>query len=119
LFAIGHFAIGYLAGKASARILKVQLNMPLMFTASVIPDIDLLPRFLHHRGPTHSLITIIALTVPFLMLYRKTAVPYSVALASHSLIGDFFTGGTQLFWPRARLTTEPSFFRVVVNCVCN
>jgi membrane-bound metal-dependent hydrolase YbcI (DUF457 family) len=42
---------------------------------------------------------IIALTVPFLILYRKTAVPYSAALASHSLIGDFFTGGTQFFWP--------------------
>jgi membrane-bound metal-dependent hydrolase YbcI (DUF457 family) len=103
LFAIGHFAIGYLTAKASARKLKVQLNMPLLLTASVIPDIDLLLRFLQHRGPTHSLITIIALTVPFLILYRKTAVPYSLALASHSLIGDFFTGGTQLFWP---LSTE-------------
>jgi membrane-bound metal-dependent hydrolase YbcI (DUF457 family) len=103
LFAIGHFAIGYLTGKASARKLKVQLNMPLLLTASVIPDIDLLPRFLLHRGPTHSLITIIALTVPFLILNRKTAIPYSIALATHSLIGDFFTGGTQLFWP---LSTE-------------
>jgi len=103
LFAIGHFAIGYLTGKASARKLKVQLNMPLLLTASVIPDIDLLLGFLLHRGPTHSLITIIALTVPFLILYRKNAVPYSIALVSHSLIGDFFTGGIQLFWP---LSTE-------------
>jgi membrane-bound metal-dependent hydrolase YbcI (DUF457 family) len=103
LFAIGHLSIGYLAGKASARKLEVQLNMPLLLTASVIPDIDLLLRFLDHRGPTHSLITIFVLTVPFLILYRKTAVPYFVALASHSLIGDFFTGGTQLFWP---LSTE-------------
>jgi membrane-bound metal-dependent hydrolase YbcI (DUF457 family) len=99
LFAIGHFSLGYLAGKASARKLKVQLNMPLLLTASVIPDIDMLLRFLRHRGPTHSLIAIIALTIPLLILYRKTAVPYSVALASHSLIGDFFTGGSQLFWP--------------------
>lgn len=99
MFAIGHFAIGYLTGKASARKLKVQLNMPLLLTASVIPDIDLLLGFLLHRGPTHSLLTIIALMVPFLILYRKTAIPYSIALAAHSLIGDFFTGGTQLFWP--------------------
>jgi membrane-bound metal-dependent hydrolase YbcI (DUF457 family) len=103
LFAIGHFAIGYLTGKASARELKVQLNMPLLLTASVIPDIDLILGFLQHRGPTHSLITIIVLTVPLLLLYRKTAIPYSIALASHSLIGDFFTGGSQLFWP---LSTE-------------
>ena len=103
MFAIGHFAIGYLTGKASAKTLNVQLNMPLLLTASVIPDVDLFLRFIHHRGPTHSLITIIALTVPFLIYYRKTAVPYVIALASHSLIGDFFTDGTQLFWP---LSTE-------------
>ena len=99
MFAIGHFAIGYLTGKASAKTLNIQLNMPLLLTASVIPDVDLFLRFIHHRGPTHSLITIIALTVPFLIYYRKAAVPYAVALASHSLIGDFFTDGTQLFWP--------------------
>ncbi len=98
MFAIGHFAIGYLTGKASARTLKVQLNMPLLLTASVIPDVDLLLRFIHHRGPTHSLLTIMAITLPFLLYYRKAAVPYAIALASHSLIGDFFTGGTQLFW---------------------
>ena len=103
MFAIGHFAIGYLTGKASAKTLNVQLNMPLLLTASVIPDVDLFLRFIHHRGPTHSLITIIALTVPFLIYYRKTAVPYFIALASHSLIGDFLTDGTQLFWP---LSTE-------------
>jgi len=103
LFAIGHFAIGYLTEKASAKTLKVQLNMPLLLAASVIPDIDLLLRFIEHRGPTHSLVTIIALTVPFLIYYRKAAIPYTVALASHSLIGDLFTGGTQLFWP---LSTE-------------
>ncbi len=99
MFAIGHFAIGYLAAKASARPLKIQLNMPLLFTASVIPDVDLLLRFIHHRGPTHSLLTIIVISLPFLIYYRKAAVPYVIALTSHSLIGDFFTGGTQLFWP--------------------
>ncbi len=99
MFAIGHIAIGYLTGKASAAKLRVQLNMPLLLAASVAPDVDLLLRFLSHRGPTHSLITVIALTIPFLIVFKKTAVPYSIALASHSLIGDFFTGGTQLFWP--------------------
>jgi len=37
--------------------------------------------------------------VPFFFIYRKTAIPYFAALISHSLIGDFFTGGAQLFWP--------------------
>ena len=52
-----------------------------------------------HRGPTHSLITITALIIPFLIIYRKQAIPYYAAILSHSLIGDFFTGGTQLLWP--------------------
>jgi membrane-bound metal-dependent hydrolase YbcI (DUF457 family) len=36
---------------------------------------------------------------PFFFAYRKAAVPYFAAVVSHSLIGDFFTGGAQLFWP--------------------
>jgi membrane-bound metal-dependent hydrolase YbcI (DUF457 family) len=37
--------------------------------------------------------------IPFFVVYRKQAIPYFVALLSHILIGDFFTGGIQLFWP--------------------
>ena len=42
--------------------------------------------------------------IPFFIVYRKTAIPYFAALLSHSLIGDFFTGGTQLFWPFSTAT---------------
>ena len=98
MFAIGHFALGYLTGKAFAKQLNIPLNMTLLLTASVIPDVDLLLRFLDHRGPTHSLITIAVLMVPFLIYYGKAAIPYAIALASHSMIGDLI-GGTQLFWP--------------------
>ena len=65
----------------------------------ILPDIDLIFRFLAHRGPLHSLITAFVITIPFFFVYRKTVVPYVVALLSHSLIGDFFTGGAQLLWP--------------------
>ena len=75
------------------------MNLPLLLAASVLPDIDLALRFLMHRGPTHSLITITALMIPLLIIYRKQASPYYAALLSHSLIGDFFDGGTQLLWP--------------------
>lgn len=98
-FAIGHFALGYLSGKASSRLSKVKINLPLLLVVSVLPDIDLIFRFLQHRGPTHSLITFTVLMAPFFLIYRKRAVPYYVALLSHSLIGDFFTGGVELFWP--------------------
>ena len=52
-----------------------------------------------HRGPTHSLITITILMIPFFVVYRKQAIPYYAALLSHILIGDFFTGGVELLWP--------------------
>jgi membrane-bound metal-dependent hydrolase YbcI (DUF457 family) len=75
------------------------VNLPLLLAASVLPDIDLILSFLMHRGPTHSLITITVLMIPFFVVYRKQAIPYYAALLSHILIGDFFTGGVQLFWP--------------------
>ena len=98
MFAIGHFALGYLAGIISARKLHTSVNIPLLLTASVIPDIDLILIFLPHRGPTHSLITIAIFATPFLLIYRKNAIPYIAAVITHSLIGDLF-GGVQLIWP--------------------
>ena len=71
----------------------------MLLAASVLPDVDLLLRFLMHRGPTHSLITITVLMIPFFVAYRKQAIPYYAALLSHILIGDFFTGGVELLWP--------------------
>lgn len=88
-----------MAGKGSSKLVKVKLNLPLLFAASVLPDIDLLFRFLTHRGPTHSFITISVLMIPLFVIYRKKAIPYYAALLSHVLIGDFFTGGVELFWP--------------------
>jgi len=97
-------ALAYLLGKASAKLLKVSLNIPLILVLSVIPDIDIIFAFLLkseiHRGPTHSIITAILVFIPFFVLYRQKAMPYFVALASHSLIGDFLIGGQlQLLWP--------------------
>jgi membrane-bound metal-dependent hydrolase YbcI (DUF457 family) len=99
MFAIGHFGLGYLAGKVSSRFLKTEINLPLLLTASILPDVDLVLRFLIHRGPTHSLITESLIILPFLLVYKKAAFPYFAALISHPLIGDFFTGGAQLLWP--------------------
>jgi membrane-bound metal-dependent hydrolase YbcI (DUF457 family) len=91
--------LGYLAGKGSSKIAKVKVNLPLLLTASVLPDVDLILRFLMHRGPTHSIITITVLMIPFFAVYRKQAIPYYAALLTHILIGDFFTGGIELLWP--------------------
>ena len=99
-FAIGHFALGYMSGRISAKLLKKDLNIPLVLTLSVIPDMDIIIPFLRHRGPTHSIIVAFMAFVPFFFIFRKRAVPYFLALVQHSLLGDYFVGGgIQLLWP--------------------
>jgi membrane-bound metal-dependent hydrolase YbcI (DUF457 family) len=104
MFAIGHFALGYLVGKGSSQQLKTKINLPLLLAASVLPDIDLIlqianPSVFMHRGPSHSIFTITILMLPFILLYRKQAIPYFAALLSHTLIGDLPTGGIEMLWP--------------------
>lgn len=99
MYAVGHFALGYLAGKTVSKSLNININLPLMFLASVFPDIDLLIPGLYHRGPLHSVIVYCFLFIPIFLIYRKRAAPYFVALIQHLIIGDILTGGTQLLWP--------------------
>ncbi len=99
MYAVGHFALGYLTGKLTSKSLNVNINLPLVFLASVFPDIDLLIPGLYHRGPLHSVIVYCLLFLPIFLLYRKRAAPYFVAVIQHLIIGDYITGGTQLLWP--------------------
>ena len=99
MFAVGHFALGYLTGKTASKTLNVNINLPLIFLASVLPDADIMIPFLEHRGPLHSILVLSALFLPLFILYKKKAAPYFVALVQHSLIGDVPTGGAQLLWP--------------------
>ena len=103
-FAVGHMALAYLLAKTSGKLLKVNFEIPLILVLSIIPDIDIIFEFLFsspiHRGPTHSIIMATLFFIPFFLIYRQKATPYFVALASHSLIGDFLIGGqVQLLWP--------------------
>ena len=99
MFAVGHFALGYLTGKASSFFLKIPVSLPLLFLASVFPDTDILFPFIEHRGPMHSVLFCCLVFVPFLLLYKKRVIPYFIAVLQHNLIGDFLTGGSQLLWP--------------------
>jgi len=97
-------SLAYLLAKVSGKLFKVRFNVPVILALSVIPDIDIIIGFLLesdiHRGPTHSIVTAILIFIPFFMLYRRKAIPYFVALLSHSLIADFLVGGQlQLLWP--------------------
>jgi len=99
MYAVGHLALGYLSGKATSKILKTNVNVPLLFLVSVLPDIDLLIPGLKHRGPMHSMIVFCLLFLPSFIFFGKRAMLYFVALVQHILVGDYLTGGTQLLWP--------------------
>ncbi|MGB9135186.1 MAG: metal-dependent hydrolase [Candidatus Bathyarchaeia archaeon] len=104
MFAVGHLSIGYLLAKATGRPLRQELNLPLIFVLSLIPDADLLISGLSHRTVTHSIIVSTIIFLPVFALFKTRAVPYFSALAQHSIMGDFVTGGrygqgAQLLWP--------------------
>ena len=102
MYAVGHLALGYITGKAASKFLNVKVNVPLLFLASVLPDIDLLIPWLEHRGPTHSLVLYALIFVPSFWLYGKQVMPFLVSLIQHSLLGDLLTGGgVQVLWPIA------------------
>ncbi len=100
-------SLGYILGKASARALKANPNVPLLLVLSIFPDVDILSEhvtalhdILPHRGPIHSVFLMLIFFIPIFAVYRKRALPYFIALVSHPLIGDYLTGGKlQLFWP--------------------
>jgi membrane-bound metal-dependent hydrolase YbcI (DUF457 family) len=114
---VGHFALGYVFGKLTALATKTKMNIPLILTLSVIPDIDILIPYVEHRGPFHSIIMAIIIFIPILALYRKSASPYLIALIQHSLIGDYIAGGqVQLLWP---LTSQPFGIEISIRSSTN
>ena len=117
MYAVGHLALGYLSGKAASKILKVELNLPLTFLVSVLPDIDLLIPGLQHRGPLHSVILFCLIFLPIFAIYKKRAAPYFIAVIQHIIIGDYLIGGDlQLIWP---LTTNTYGFHICMTSLIN
>jgi hypothetical protein len=117
MYAVGHFALGYLTGKLASKSLDVNVNLPLLFLASVFPDIDILIPGLVHRGPLHSVILFCLLFLPIFAIYKKRAAPYFVAVIQHIIIGDYIIGGDlQLLWP---LTTNTYGFHINIASLTN
>lgn len=99
MYPIGHFALGYFSSEISSKSCKEKVNYPINFIISIIPDVDLFIPFVEHRGPTHSIVVTILIFLPIIIRYKRVF-SYFTSLASHSLIGDFFTFyGCRLFWP--------------------
>jgi hypothetical protein len=103
LFLLGHLAWGYLLGKGSAKLLRVNINLPLIFALSVLPDIDRFIPGLAHHGPTHSLLAIALFFIPVFIIYQARSVPYFVALVQHVIADLPSLGGIMILWP---LTTD-------------
>jgi hypothetical protein len=117
MYAVGHFALGYLTGKLASKSLDVNVNLPLLFLASVFPDIDILIPGLVHRGPLHSVLLFCLLFLPMFVIYKKRAAPYFVAVIQHIIIGDYLIGGDlQLLWP---LTTNTYGFHIGIASLFN
>jgi membrane-bound metal-dependent hydrolase YbcI (DUF457 family) len=99
MFAVGHMSVAYLI----TRGLKGRwgsINIPLVWALSVLPDVDLLIPGLNHMGPTHSIIVALVLFLALFIYKGKVIIPYFMAYASHSILGDFITNtGTWLLWP--------------------
>jgi hypothetical protein len=117
MYAVGHFALGYLTGKLTAKSLDVNINLPLLSLASVLPDIDILIPGLVHRGPLHSAVLFSLIFLPIFAIYKKRTAPYFIALIQHIIIGDFIIGGNlQLLWP---LTTNTYGFQIGIASLIN
>jgi membrane-bound metal-dependent hydrolase YbcI (DUF457 family) len=96
---LGHLAIGYFIGKSISKITKENVNLPLILFCSLLPDIDVFIPELVHRSITHSVVLALMMFVPIFLIMKK-GFPYFGAMASHTLIGDYFTGTPfQMFWP--------------------
>jgi len=122
MFAVGHMAIGYLLGKATAKPFKLSPNIPTLLVLSIIPDIDIITGISEfHRGPTHSIITALLIFTPLFIIYRKKAIPYFFALLSHSLLGDIIGGEQQLLWPLTQTTISlpPTIPQIEINSTAN
>jgi hypothetical protein len=80
------------------------MNIPLILTLSILPDIDFLIPMLQHGGPTHSVILTFAIALPAILAWKAQPIPYLAAFVSHPLLGDYLTypataPGVQLFYP--------------------
>lgn len=97
---LGHLALGYFSGAIGIKYTNTKVYLPMLWICALAPDIDFLfSRYIAHRGPTHSILVAVALFVPIFLIFKKNGLPYFTALASHTLIGDFFIPSEQLLWP--------------------
>jgi membrane-bound metal-dependent hydrolase YbcI (DUF457 family) len=96
---LGHLALGYFSALIAGKYAKEKFLIPVVWFCSLLPDLDVFAfRYITHRGPTHSIILAAAIFIPIYIATRRF-LPYFAAVASHTLIGDYFNPPEKLFWP--------------------
>jgi len=115
LYAVGHLGLGYLTTRLLRR--ESNLNVALILTLSILPDIDVVIPFIPHRGPTHSVVVFIIVFIASLIYKKGRYAPYMASYASHR-VSDAFTGSyygrTQLLWPLSR-TWLPLYPKIIMG----
>jgi hypothetical protein len=95
---LGHVGLGFFAALATRRLGGGRFSLPLVCLFSVLPDVDVLMEpFVVHRGALHS---VMLGSVVFMVwwLWARRGLPVFASFLAHSLVGDYLTGPTQLFW---------------------
>jgi membrane-bound metal-dependent hydrolase YbcI (DUF457 family) len=96
---LGHVGLGFFAALAASRLGGGRFSLPLVFLASVVPDVDvLLEPFVVHRGPLHGVVLGVVVFAVW-WLWARRGLPVFASFLTHSLVGDYVTGPTMLFWP--------------------
>ena len=98
MYFLGHFALGFFLAKLVSCFSKEEVNIPLIWVFSILPDVDVFIPFIIHRGPTHSIVFSTVIFSIFLIKYQRGYIYYA-AFVSH-VLGDYFTSyGCKIFWP--------------------
>jgi membrane-bound metal-dependent hydrolase YbcI (DUF457 family) len=107
MLAVGHISVAYLLTRGLKSSKWQSMNIPMVWAFSLLPDLDLLIPGVKHMGPTHSLPFAIAV-LTFLILYKgKETIPYSLAFASHTILGELITNRqVQFLWPLTQRTYQ-------------
>lgn len=93
-------AISYLlCGIYQTKTIFIPYSLPLVFAASIAPDLDFLASGIFgHHTLTHSIMFWLVIYTPFFVWKKKSMIPYFTATMSHFLISDVFTGNPPIFY---------------------
>jgi hypothetical protein len=98
LFA-GHMVLAFFINQTVKKKIHFSYSLPLLFCASVLPDLDfLLSPVIPHHTLTHSLTFWFVICLALIIVKKRDGLPYALAILSHFLIGDIITGNPTLFY---------------------